>query len=259
MSLEKIVARINKLKALSQSNNPHEAAAAAAEAQRLMTEHRIEEATLLSGGEQDQPVVDVDVLQELRNDSRNRYWVASWEGVLAGGVAQANGCRIYFTKRCGKIPGALHIVGRQSDVQATRYLFTLFHREVYQLAERWAAVELRCNPGLAARGVTTSFRLGCAAAISARLTLEEQASRKQLQAASALGHTQASTALVVFNKALEKAEAYIEKRCGTRKRQYSGPTNVGAFRAGMQAGQQVDLGHGKKRIGEGARRLGSAS
>src|SRR6266849_6358620 len=90
MSIDKIIERIQKLNKLATSSNVNEAAAAAAMAQRLMTEHRISEAQLSAEhDEADAPITDMDVLAASGN-KRPQTWLV-W---LATGAARANGCRI---------------------------------------------------------------------------------------------------------------------------------------------------------------------
>ena len=64
-NLDKVISRIQKLQKLSTSSNVHEASAAAAEAQRLMTEHRISEASIATDASiVDETVTEVEILRD---------------------------------------------------------------------------------------------------------------------------------------------------------------------------------------------------
>lgn len=86
---QKIADRIKKLLALATSANPHEAAQAAAEAQRLMVEHDLSEACLEEGPG---PVVE-HVVQEPDGSSRACMWRAS----LADKLGEAMGVKVLYT------------------------------------------------------------------------------------------------------------------------------------------------------------------
>lgn len=80
---ERIIDRVQKLLRLSTSNNPHESATAAAQAQRLITEHRLEEAEL--GDVNAEP--DGLEMRELFDIP-----CVEWTMTLATANAHVNGC-----------------------------------------------------------------------------------------------------------------------------------------------------------------------
>lgn len=103
---QKIADRIKKLLALATSANPHEAAQAAAEAQRLMVEHDLSEACLEEGPG---PVVEY-VVQESDGSSRACMWRAS----LADKLGEAMGVKVLYTVGSSR----LRSFGRSADVAA---------------------------------------------------------------------------------------------------------------------------------------------
>lgn len=260
MSIEKIVERIRKLRALSTSTNANEAAVAAAEAQRLMNEHRVEEAMLMSEAEQDAPIEDEDVLQCMAGGRSRSVKSVKWERVLLRGVAMANGCRQYTelapsVEQLRRNPslnplGGLHVVGRKSDVQATKYLLQLFHDEVNRLADRWSILEVARGAEPATKAAKNSFKLGCAMEISRRLEAETRRMRERAP----------SNALMVIDKAMVRARDYLRSLPNMRVVNFNtSPSNVDGYRAGERAGREVDLGHGRQRLGEAPRRISAGN
>ncbi len=83
MNRDQAIGKIKKCLALAKSSNPHEAAAALRQAQKLMAEHQVTE-------------VDVTLADVSEHKSRTRMQTATaWEASLAGLVADAFGCRVH--------------------------------------------------------------------------------------------------------------------------------------------------------------------
>ena len=85
MEHEKIIEKIKKCLALSNSDNPHEAAAALRQAQKLMQMHGLSELD-----------VQLSDVQEIRAKASNAGVVA-WESLLANLISSAFGCRHFTT------------------------------------------------------------------------------------------------------------------------------------------------------------------
>lgn len=83
MNKDQALAKIKKCLALAKSSNPHEAAAAMRQAQKLMAEHEV--------SDQDITLADVsEAKASARSPATNL-----WEVALSGMVAQAFGCETY--------------------------------------------------------------------------------------------------------------------------------------------------------------------
>lgn len=260
MDMDKVVERIRKLRGLAQSSNVHEAAAAAAEAQRLMTEHRIEEASIQVGKE-DEPVSAEDVLQHM-----GRRLALGWERVLLNGVARANGCRtiLYHCQRGYGVKGRFDIVGRKRDIDAVRYLFMMLRGEIERLADAWERDNVYDGMPLA-KQAKTNFKLGAATEIQSRMREQASAQERSLKTAGDMGHAGASTALVVLNRAALAADDFVKRECGFKDkkgnvkfRTVGGPKidNVRAFRDGQEAGRSVELGGRHRAVGPAPRQIG---
>jgi hypothetical protein len=121
----KIIDRVKKLLALSQSPNEHEAAAAAAQASRLMREHDIAE-SMLDTSDEPQPL---QLGEEVIEDGAR---LATWKANIASGIAAANGCHL-FTKRSGD-KTALTMFGKPNAIATSRYMFAYLVATVERLA-----------------------------------------------------------------------------------------------------------------------------
>jgi hypothetical protein len=250
-NIDKIIDRIQKLRALAESTNVHEAAAAAAAAQTLMDENRVSEAQLQAEGDvADEPVTDTDVLA-----ATGFKTPVEWMTRLASGVAIANGCRISVRSstrpsRYGfreGVAGKIRMWGQQKNLDAATYIFHMLRNEIERLASRYDA---------GSRGATISFKLGAAVEISERVVKAHKESMDKLGVAKQLGSAPAGSALMVINRgelAVEEAVAKVTK--GGHARYSSGPSNIAAFHAGKAAGGTVNLGGKAPRLGSAPKQI----
>lgn len=250
MGTDKVIDRIQKLRRLSESTNVNEAATAAAEAQRLMTAHRISEAQLASEtGAEDETVTDVDVLAATGCKTPQ-----SWLVTLASGIAEANGCGITIqsSTRRWNTHGGINMYGRQRDLDAAKYLFFAMHNEINRLADRWTAE----NPGRG-RGATISFKLGAAGEIANRMRAEKDRAQADLKAAASMGSTAAGGAIMVIDRARVAVDAKVKAACGGSKASWggSGPSDYSAYNDGAQAGRGVSTGS-RGRLGGAPKQIG---
>lgn len=236
-----ILERIRKLLALAESSNVHEAAAAAAKAQELMTKHRIEQAELEG----------VDVLEDepvLNEEAESFLGRKPWRELVLRGLAEANGCETYITKqrRTGRI--TLRVLGPASDAGLVRYMHAYLTREVERLSGLAAKAEreTRRRDGGDAWGVRlawhNSFRLGAAAELKARLM---EASTRTMADAS-------GTALARIEKTDKRVElALAALNLGQRKHR-ARYKHSDAFRAGREAAGTINLDQGAPALSAGA-------
>lgn len=110
---EHVIDKVRRLLRLAESANEHEAAAAAARAQELMTRHRIELAALDVAGDE-----EVELNETPVDEFGRMVW---WRHILASAVAEANGCRIITNRRRGSVRELL--VGTRSDAELARGLY----------------------------------------------------------------------------------------------------------------------------------------
>lgn len=225
MADDKIIDRIQKLLALTQSSNVNEAAAAMAAAQALMTKHELELADIEAAtpGAHSDDTVDTDLFREKT--------FISWKYHLADHLARANGCRVYYTtmiqRASGKQVGVVtHYVGSAAGLATIKYMYAYLVREIDRLAG-----EAR-GPGVD-RAYLRSFRLGASLAIGQRLL---EASKQAKVGAS-------GTALAVVDKKAERAQAVIDAKA-LKERGTTSVRDASAFSHGRQASESVNISTG---------------
>jgi len=227
--------KVKRLLALAQSNNPHEAAAAAAEAQRLMMKHGIEMAELNAPQSVDRLIVDTGNMNV-------------WYRVLAKHVAGATFCTIYALSGAGpgKSTGQVAICGYKDDVAVASVLLAWLAQEVNRLCDlEWAPLR---SSGLSANAWKKSFRLGAVHTIGQRLAMENQKQRAILAETTAptSNWNTSSCALTRLDTYSNDAALAVKKFLsaeGTRlsSSRAAGPKHGDAFAQGREAGHRVGL------------------
>jgi hypothetical protein len=243
---DKIIDKVRKLLELAKSDNVNEAGNAAAVAQELMSRHAISEAALNIKADADEDI-EVDVL-----DAPTGSQLQTWKGHLGMAVCEVNQCK------CFKTGPVLKIIGRPSDADKVRYLFSYIAREIDRLMIRESS--LRGSPG---RVWNNNFRLGAVAEVSKRLRKADNQARASMRKEADAGDSMGTgAALVRINNALTKIDEvrrnvtmYGKINLNLRKGTHSNSRYDAEGRsAGMRAGASIDLNNGGSRsIGSGAR------
>lgn len=114
-----VIARVAKLLKLAKSDNPNEAAIAAAQAQRLMDEHRLSAASVN---------VEADPMVRTRIDGQDFGRTSTWKRELSAVIGTHNGV---VSINYG---GRLDFVGRTSDVQVAGFLYDYLARTLDAMA-----------------------------------------------------------------------------------------------------------------------------
>lgn len=215
---EAVLDRVRKLLALATSPNVHEAAVAAARAQRLIAEHRLEALLAADAAqEQGEPIDDardapLEVARKLR----------AWKIALASALARCNGCVAYTLDQGGS--SAIVLVGRASDRAAVRALWDWLVRRIEWLSATAGPQR--------SRAWHEAFRVGAVDTVAERLT----AAGEQAQRASA-GLMRVDQALAAHQRALD---AFVNERLklgagrGLRVR-------FDGYQAGKRAAFELDL------------------
>lgn len=240
MTREQVLNKVRKLLRMTTERGCTEAEArqAAAMAQRLLIAHRLDQAALdVTDREMPQdPQVWADPL-----DASCRTRVSPWRSRLAGAVARANGCAVYYSG------GQIRIVGTPDNVTATRYIYDFCAREIDRLAKQYSGN---------GRTWLASWRVGAATGVTE--VLREARDNARQEAASA------GVALLVIDNALATIDA--DRRRATDhmensmrlvwRRRASGVRNTGARDQGIKDGRTINVtGAGNRAIGSGARLL----
>jgi hypothetical protein len=213
--------RVRKLLALATSPNPNEAAVAAAKAQSLIEQHRLQawiDAERDVNGSAD-PITDARD-QPLETSKRLRKWKVS----LAAAVAQPNGCVAYTLS--GREGRSLVLVGRAGDRAAVTELWKWLVKRIEWLS----ATHGKGQP----RQWHNAFRFGVVAAVATRLGEATAEARASLAARS----------LVVVDPARAAHQAALDRFVAEnlhfgRARGVS--VDAEAFAAGQAASAAIDL------------------
>lgn len=191
---------ISKVRRMLNTNGrtPEEAAQFAAKAQELIDRHRLNVADLEYGANEkereDEPIKNYGYEDPIDNVKAGGYR-ETWTQRLASIVGEHNGCRCFWSRNNGRTMRdgiTIRIVGKPSDVEATRYLYSFFKRQIEELQK----VECKGNSTVY-RG---EFAAGCIDTLSTRLG----ESRAATFAAARQENAGNAMALVRVDKAIER-------------------------------------------------------
>jgi len=161
MEKSPIIAKIQKLLALANSSNEHEAALAASHAQRLLSEHNLAMADIESANKPETAdKVETQVSKTL----------PKWLRHLSAGVSTAFDCRSVHYPATGKMT----FIGVGADVQVAAYTFTYLERTVRRLCGSY--MKNHVTPNLANRHrelMRQSYYLGAVSTITTRLKVQK--------------------------------------------------------------------------------------
>lgn len=197
----KIVDRLRKLLALAKDGgaNTNEAGLAMDHANRIMAEYNLTSATLeAAGGKAD------DARIKERNDQSLLY---VWKRELLETIAKANFCFLniltkYNTNRDAriKVPSGYEIIGRESNVVATKNMFEY----LLQTIERLIVAEVGTDPSARYNKHSHNFRLGASAELRTmlvqryeRMLAEQAREAREAKARNAHPASATSNALVI--------------------------------------------------------------
>lgn len=238
-----IIEKIRKLLALSKSANPNEAATAAALAQKLMAQYRLE------------PHDVNDPVELTARDPKPLIVWASvrpppvWLGMLGANLATLNGCACVI-ERTGYREWSVWIAGQRTDLEALRYLFAWLLAEVTRLTEKNFRAHMTpetYKAGLArygrsfARDLKLSYRLGVVTGALDAMKKAEAEARA------------AAPGIVKVDTRLQEAGMILRAQFGEgREDNREVRVNRAAIEAGRAAGSHL---HGSKPLGSGGTRM----
>lgn len=127
---EKIMSKIRKCLALSESSNEHEAAAALRQAQKMMAEWNVTEAGL-KGSE-----IGVE-------EASSTVWknVPVWENAMANMVGEAFGCKVLIRDGARNVLAKYSYVGLAQNAKLAAYTHVVFSKQVRKARERYLRSE----------------------------------------------------------------------------------------------------------------------
>ncbi len=246
---EKVLDKIRKLIALSGSSNVHEAAVAAAAAQRLMLEHKVAESDITVESSEDDLVVEQEVYRDLHLKAPPR-----WHATLLNGVATANFCRLVLDVERQRLGWEVErrkiyrIIGTEPDRATAVYLYEMLRGEIERLSGQVARL-YRYD-----RAQRASFKVGAAIALADKLTAEWKAFRADM-ARSTNAH-----ALAVIDKTAEALASYV-RRTFPRLIHKAGPAVScrDAYAHGHEMGRRIDVSRDRRGLNPAQLALGDGS
>lgn len=230
--LNAVIAKINHLRGLAKSSNEHEAAAAASIADRYIAQHQLSEADLVIKGA---TAEEINISDEYLYKTSK---LAFWRHELASIICKHYGCTFYTThlKDPNTARGtvkAFRMVGCQSDIQITQYMYAWLSDEIERLTKLNAY----------GRGTTVSqnYARGCVKGIKDNLDLQRQKNQRD---AVASGH---SAAMILLDNRFGLAEKVMYSKV---KNLVSSTirTNINrneqAYNDGREHGREIELTKG---------------
>ena len=252
-TLSKALERAKKLLRVTEANGatPAEAANAAARAQEIMDRFKLSAAGVLS--DDAAPIESHEPIMEFSHDPLSRDTrLPRWKGWLALLIAEQNQCTVYASS------GNLILIGRPSDVQICRYLFTWLAGEIERLASR------DCK----GCGISywNNYRIGATETVLRRLreqhartfeSVRAEAAEKDrlaLPGAQTLALTLVNQSITLIKKRAQEVKFWTEQnvKLRTRSAGRSAKFDGHARQAGRQAGESIQLG-ASGRLGAGVR------
>jgi len=231
-----IIDKVQKLLRLSRSSNIHEAAAAAAAADRLIQEHGLQQAQFEADGTEpaEKPAEDTSPLTSWHR-------LPTWRKILTSGLVRHYSCAGFLTWSLGQGGYVYKVVGRPSDVASVRYMLGWLTVEIERLAQ--------LNKGQG-KAFLDSFKRGAVNGVMSKLTESKEAQRAQVKVVSAI-KPEVSAALAIYDRRKDDAKAELHRLypdvAEREKRRrggghYAGPSRYDAYSEGQRAGRNIHVG-----------------
>lgn len=226
MNISDVIEKVKKLQRLATSSNPNEAAAAAAAANKLIDQYRIQESEL---------EVNSEVCEDIIQDPEAVYEsgrITQWKTSLVCYLSKHYGCAIFNFK--GFRSSSYRLIGRKSDVEVVKYMFAWLCVEIERLCN--AASKSKSLGRSSGKIFANSFCAGAVAGIREQL----EASRKEVAS------TSNSTAVVKLNQRYDEAVNFMNSKMNLRKvsNQSKSYLDRSAYENGKVKGSSIHLGSG---------------
>lgn len=226
MNYNEALDKVRKLLRLSESANPHEAALAASRAQEIMERFKIERLTVDTADREPSEAIRDFGIDPLEGN------FSTWQWRFLSALTQLNQCKAYTSNR------RFCLVGRASDVNTVRYIFTWLTREIERLASR------DCQG--CGRTYWNNYRIGAAETVANRLREQSKqtvtAVKHEAEAVSSLALVKVEKALAERAQELAEVEKWAKDKLHLRSRGGSRSNwNQSAREAGRAAGREVSL------------------
>jgi hypothetical protein len=220
-----IIDKVQKLLALSQSSNANEAAAAAAAANKLIDQYRLSEADLSSSS------LENDSLVEDNKFVYSTGRIVPWKSNLIITLASHYGCAIFNSisfSPSGRRESNYKLIGKQSDIQITHYMFNWLSMECQRLSEKEAYGK--------GRVFVSSYCQGFVAGIRHQLIKSREEAKQNAT----------TSAIVKIDSREQEAKHLMNKLYNLKNYKASSASRIDprAFDAGLDRGKSIHLGKG---------------
>ena len=230
--LSSVIERVQKLLALSKSSNPNEAANAAAAANKLIDQYRLSEADITTEQGETDPLVEDDGY--IYETGKITPWKAALVRTLAAHYGVAHFNAIHYPE--GRKVSRFKLLGRKSDIEITRYMFS------------WLMMECQRLANAQAKGLGRVFAASYCEGFVNGVAIQLHSSRQEAQ------KTATSAAIVKLDARLKESTDFMYTNYNLRKAKAvsQGQRDMRAFVAGEQQGKNIHLGQS---LGTGKMRL----
>ena len=219
--IDSIIEKVQKLLALAKSSNINEAAAATAAANKLIDQYRLSEADLSLSSEDDQLIEDDGFIYETGR-------IIPWKNSLAITLAKHYGCAMFNSTIYpnGRKVSRYKLIGKKSDIQITKYMFSWLTAECNRLLEKEAYGKGKI--------FSQSYCQGFVSGVSQQLA-ESRAAVKQ---------EASSSAIIKIDAREQEAVSFMNKLYNLKSSKTHSASRIDprAFDAGMSKGKSIHLG-----------------
>jgi hypothetical protein len=239
--IQKIIARINQLRALGKSTHSKaECEATMAAAAKLIAEYQLSEAVIES--ELGKPNPQDEIFTDQQSDWNVVYEAGrttAWKGELVGGLAKLNGLYLLVFsgirgERSHRQGSRWRVFGRKSDIEITKYMFEYLSKVIHDLSFDYVPV----GRGRGVNPERESWALGCVRGFVAKMTQERDAVMR----------TATSSAMVLVGNRVDEAKnallqsdrnLRIASRAGSKAQR-----DKELFDSGFRKGQTLSVNRG---------------
>lgn len=224
MTETNILERIQKLLALSSSDNPNEAANAATRVQEMLRKHNLKMSEI--------PLA----IGKKRSDAYGRFIVdldgsSVWRRELLNVIAYCNFCKLTFGGSLGR--SAISLIGEPENVEAVKLLYRYVLEQLYPMADTAYLIYKQEDGRVNGRTWRNNFFLGARNVITNRLLEEKQQAERVQNDVKAL--------IVLKSADMEEAMKRLAPKVKTVKQASHKIIANHGYLDGQQAGNQVRL------------------
>lgn len=234
MTLEEAINKARKLLNLAQSDNPNEAAVAAAQAQKILDKYEITKTMFEEHGEDEPEDEDIAIFEDSPLHEATKFNLDKWRTRLAQTIATHNMCDIII--QTGSKNKYIIVVGRPSDVEKVRYLFDWMFSETEKLCKRDGKGK--------GRTWRNNYRHGVVDTIENKMNESRNETIAEIKAAASDSKAliKVDNALTKIDQRLKESKAKVLERTKGRTDSKSRMTwQIDARYRGRKAGEEINV------------------